>query len=214
MRHHRVVAADPAALAARARLLAAGARAVIGIAGAPGAGKSTIAAELAAQVPRSVVVPMDGFHLSTAELDRLHRVERRGAPDTFDAAGFVTLLAELHTRSDELTAPDFDRSIEEPVPAAIRIPASTELVIVEGNYLLLEIPPWSQAADHLDQVWYVEVPEQVRIDRLIARFVAFGMDADQARERVLHGSDARNAALVAGTRSRADLIVTAPTGLS
>jgi pantothenate kinase len=181
---------------------------LLGIAGAPGAGKSTLAAGLAAAVPDAVVVPMDGFHLTTAQLRGLGRVETRGAPDTFDADGFVDLLRRLGAGDEAIVhAPDFDRSIEEPVIGAIAVPQTAPLVIVEGNYLLLDTEPWSEIAGLLGETWFVEVPEPVRIERLVARFVSFGWDPTLAFERVTAGSDAANARLVAGTRTRADRVV-------
>jgi Panthothenate kinase len=197
-----------AALTARAAGLAAGGRALLGITGAPGAGKSTLALSLCAAVPRSVVVPMDGFHRPTAELAARGWVAERGTPRTFDADRYVALLRSL--RGGGLArAPAFDRSIEEPVPDAIEIGADARLVITEGNYLLLDEPPWSSIRELLDEVWFVEAPESQRIERLIARHVEYGRTAGEARERVTHGSDAANAALVAATRDRADLIVDA-----
>lgn len=191
----------------RARRLAAGpGRAVLGIAGAPGAGKSTLAAAIAAAVPGSVVVPMDGFHLPTAVLAGRGLVAERGTPRTFDAAGYVALLHELRT-GRAVRAPDFDRRIEEPVPDAIEVPASCPLVITEGNYLLLDVVPWDQVRSLVAETWFVEVAEPVRVQRLIDRFVAFGLAPHEARERVLHGSDAVNAELVAKTRARADRVV-------
>jgi pantothenate kinase len=181
-------------------------RALLGSAGAPGAGKSTLAESVAADVPGSVVVPMDGFHLTTAVLAARGLVAERGTPRTFDAAGYVALLRRLRS-GDAIRAPGFDRGREEPVPAAIEVPASCPLVITEGNYLLLDADPWAQVQPLLDEAWFVEVPEPTRVARLVARFVEFGLAENVARERVLHGSDAANARLVASTRSRADLVV-------
>jgi pantothenate kinase len=196
------------ALVRRARSVGAPGRGLLGIAGAPGAGKSTFAARLAGAIPAAVVIPMDGFHRTTAELQRLGRVERRGAPDTFDAGAFVALLAQLRTDLD-VRAPGFDRTAEEPVADAVGVPGDARLVIVEGNYLLLDEPPWHQVRDSLDEIWFLEIPEPVRAQRLQQRFVSYGMAPAAAAARVRHGSDARNAVLVAVTRCRADLIIRA-----
>jgi pantothenate kinase len=191
----------------RARELAARpGRSVLGIAGAPGAGKSTLAASIAAALPGSVVVPMDGFHRTTAFLTARGWVAERGTPRTFDGSGYVALLRRLRSE-DAVRAPGFDRSVEEPVPDAIEVPASCPLVITEGNYLLLDVEPWVEVPPLVDETWFVEVAEPQRIERLLARFIAYGMAEDVARERVLRGSDAANARLVAPTRSRADLVV-------
>lgn len=183
-------------------------RPLLGITGAPGAGKSWLAAALAAAVPGTVLVPMDGFHRTTAELAARGWVAERGTPRTFDADGYVALLGRLRAGAP-VTAPAFDRSREEPVPAAIAVPADTRLVITEGNYLLLDVPPWSHIRDLLDEIWYLEVPETLRLERLVARHVEFGRAPDEARWRATAGSDGDNARLVAATRSRADLIVDA-----
>jgi pantothenate kinase len=193
-------------LAERARALDPTRRVIIGVAGAPGAGKSRLAAELGRALG-APVVPMDGFHLSNAELIKLGRRERKGAPDTFDAAGYLALLRRLRG-GDEVWAPDFDRSISEPVENAIRIRAESMIVLTEGNYLLLDDGPWSPVASRLDECWFIEVDEAVRVDRLTARHVEFGRTPVQARQRALLGSDADNARLIAATRSRADLVVT------
>jgi pantothenate kinase len=193
-------------LARAAALLRPGRRSLLGITGAPGAGKSSLAAALAAAVPGSVVVPMDGFHLPTAVLERHGWVAERGTPRTFDAAGYVTLLRALRAGSP-VTAPGFDRAVEEPVAGMIAVPAGAPLVITEGNYLLLEAEPWAAVRGLLDEVWYVEAREPVRIERLVARHVRYGRTEDAARERALRGSDAANARLVRATRARADLVV-------
>jgi pantothenate kinase len=197
------------ALIARARDLGTRpGRTLLGITGAPGAGKSTLASALAAAVPGSVVVPMDGFHLTTAELAARDWVSERGTPRTFDADGFVALVRALR-RGGRVLAPSFDRSREEPVPESIAVPSDTPLVVIEGNYLLVDSPPWSLLRDLLDEVWFVEAPEPVRLERLVARHVEFGRTPAEARRRATAGSDADNARLVAASRSRADLIVDA-----
>lgn len=196
----------PSTLERAAALAARPGRTVLGIAGAPGAGKSTLAARLAVANAASVVVPMDGFHLTTAELAAHGWVAERGTPRTFDAAGFVGLLRELRGAAT-VHAPGFDRSREEPVPGAIAVPVDAPLVIVEGNYLLLDAPPWSQAKELMDEVWFAEVAEDVRLARLVARHVEFGRSPGEAWQRATEGSDGDNARLVAASRVRADLIV-------
>jgi pantothenate kinase len=204
---------DLPALVARASALAdsAGAgpgRALLGIAGAPGAGKSTLAAALAdALGDRAVVVGMDGFHLAGAELRRLGRADRKGAPDTFDGHGFVVLLERLARRgAATVHAPVFDRVLDEALAGAIAVPPEVPLVIVDGSYLLLEADPWSRVRPLLTEAWFVRLPRGERERRLIARHEHFGAPAARARAHAL-GSDAANAELVAPTASRADLVV-------
>src|SRR4051794_8362658 len=165
-----------------------------------------LAAALAAGVPGSVVVPMDGFHRTTADLASRGWVAERGTPRTFDAGAFAALLRELRT-GGAVRAPDFDRSREEPVPHAIDVPATAQLVVVEGNYLLLDFGPWAEVCRLFDETWFVEVPEDVRLARLIDRHVEFGRSRAEANARATTGSDAANARLVAATRGRADWIV-------
>jgi pantothenate kinase len=193
----------------RARALAARpGRALLGIAGAPGAGKSSLATRLVADVDGAVLVPMDGFHRTTADLEARGWVAERGTPRTFDAEAYVALLRTLRA-GGAARAPAFDRDREEPVPEAILVPADARLVVTEGNYLLLDQPPWLHVHELLDEVWFLEVPEQLRIERLVARHVRYGREPAAAWQRATSGSDAANARLVAGTRSRADLIVDA-----
>ncbi len=208
----RVIGFDEAVERARA-LADAGGRRILGIAGAPGAGKSTLASALATALgpDRAVVVPMDGFHLAQAELERLGRASRKGAIDTFDGAGFVALLARLRAAQEPVTyAPAFDRDLEEPIAGAIPVPREAPLVIVEGNYLLVDSEPWSQVKPLLDEAWYVEVPESLRLERLIARHERHGRSPEDARAFAL-GSDQVNADLIAATRARADVLVSSGT---
>jgi pantothenate kinase len=203
-------------LLARARALPRGGRrALLGVAGAPGAGKSTLAEHLVRELngtgePWVAHVPMDGFHLADAELDRLGRRDRKGAPDTFDAAGYAALLRRLREEADEDTvyAPGFERVLEQPLAGAVPVPPSARLVVTEGNYLLLADGAWARVRSCLDEVWFCELAEAERVRRLVARHERFGKSHRDAVAWAL-GTDGRNAALVAATRERADLVVPA-----
>ncbi|HYP32637.1 MAG TPA: nucleoside/nucleotide kinase family protein [Burkholderiaceae bacterium] len=196
----------PAAARARVQaLLQRGGRALLGLVGPPGAGKSTLAAALQAEFADvAQAVPMDGYHLANVELERLGRRGRKGAPDTFDGAGYVALLRRLRAQAgDEIVyAPEFRREIEEPIANAIPVFPGTRLVVTEGNYLLLEDGPWAQVAGLLDEVWYVDVPDALRVDRLTRRHVQFGRSADAAAAWVA-GTDEPNARLIEASRGRA-----------
>lgn len=186
-----------------------GQRYMLGLAGAPGAGKSTVAQRLMDAMPgRAVIVPMDGYHLANTELARLGRAGRKGAPDTFDAAGYVAMLARLRLRApgETVYAPEFRREIEEAVAGAIAVPPGIELVITEGNYLLFDQGGWAGVRRHLDAVWYVDVHDDVRRERLVARHVRYGRTVEQARAWVSQ-TDEPNAVLVASGRGRADVVV-------
>lgn len=199
-----------AELLARARRLAdAGGRRLLGVTGSPAAGKSTLAERLVAELgDRAVGVGMDGFHLAQRELLRLGRAERKGAPDTFDAVGYVELLRRLRAAGpDTVYAPEFRREIEEPIACAVPVGPDVPLVVTEGNYLLLDTDPWRRVRPLLDEVWFLAPPEPERVARLISRHRAFGRTEAQARERAL-GSDQANATLVAVTAARADLVLT------
>jgi pantothenate kinase len=193
----------------RARALASrGRRTLLGITGPPGGGKSTLAEAVARELgDRAVLVGMDGFHLAQAELVRLGRRDRMGALDTFDGAGYVALLRRLRLASEEVVyAPEFRRSIEEPIAGAVAVPRDVPLVITEGNYLLVDEGPWASVRDLLDEAWYVVQDEDRRLELLIARHVEFGKEPDFAREWVMR-SDQRNAELIETTRARADALV-------
>ena len=198
----------PPDLVARAEALASGPRRLLGITGAPGAGKSTVAAEVVALVgPRAVVVPMDGFHLAQTELERIGRADRKGAPDTFDADGFVALLARLRTAGRTVYAPEYRRDLRNAVAGAIAVPPEVTLVVVEGNYLLLDDHGFGPVAGLLDESWFLALDDDVRLDRLVARHEAFGK-SPQAARAWSHGPDENNARLVAATAVRADVVVT------
>ncbi|MET7454104.1 nucleoside/nucleotide kinase family protein [Streptomyces sp. NPDC005574] len=191
-------------------------RAVLGIAGSPGSGKTTLAERLvralgADGTDRVAHVAMDGFHLADAELDRLGRRDRKGAPDTFDAAGYAALLRRLREpvegeAGDVVYAPGFERVLEQALAGAVRVPPAARLIVTEGNYLLLGTGVWARVRAQLDEVWFCELDEVERVRRLVARHEAFGKGHAEAVAWV-DRSDRPNAELVAATRDRADLVV-------
>ncbi len=189
-------------------------RRILGITGAPGAGKSVLAQHLTDLLTlrgyQVALAAMDGFHLGGAELLRLGRKARKGAIDTFDVFGYLSLLQRLRSSTGATVyAPRFDRSIEEPIGSAVPIEPTVTLVITEGNYLLHADGPWSGVRDLLDVCWYVDLDERLRTERLIARHMHFGRTRKEAVERA-QGSDLRNARLVARTKASADRVVVVP----
>jgi len=200
----------PAALQRAQALLATGRRQLLGLVGAPGAGKSTLAQLLAEalnalQPGACVVVPMDGYHLANQVLAALDRAGRKGAPDTFDAAGYAALLQRLRQqRPGDATvyAPEYRREVEEAIANAIAVPAEVPLVITEGNYLLLAEGDWAAVAALLDDSWYLAGDDTLRTQRLLARHQRFGRSAQDAAAWVA-GTDAPNALRIAATQPRA-----------
>ena len=185
---------------------------ILGITGPPGAGKSTLAAGLAAALgpQRATVVGMDGFHLANTVLEARGRRDRKGAIDTFDDEGFADLLRRIVTAPADgpaVLAPEFRREIEEPIAGAVVVRPGVPLVITEGNYLLAESGSWPRARGYMSEVWYVDLDDETRLDRLTARHHVHGKPLPEAYEWA-HGSDQRNAEIVAATRGRADLHVT------
>jgi pantothenate kinase len=197
------------ALAALRLRLDGGRRTLLGIAGPPGSGKSTLAARLQQQFgpELAVVVPMDGFHLGNSIIDGTPLRQRKGAIDTFDVGGYLSLLQRLARRDEPVVyAPDFRRQLDEPVAASIAVPASVPLVITEGNYLLADHPVWRRVRAELDEVWFMDTPPDLRLARLVDRHVSFGMDRPAAEDWA-GGSDEANARLIESTRSAADRII-------
>lgn len=186
-------------------------RFLLGITGPPGVGKSTLASSLLQLLkPDAVVVGMDGFHLANRVLAQLGLSRRKGAPDTFDTAGFTALLARLRSNDDGVVyAPEFHRELEESIAGAVAVARTMPIVIVEGNYLLLDDGPWRGLRDLLDEVWYLDIDGRTRRERLMRRHVAFGKSPAEARRWVLE-IDERNAALVEATAGRADRVIRAP----
>ncbi|KNY05856.1 nucleoside/nucleotide kinase family protein [Microbacterium sp. GCS4] len=204
-------------LVERARSLCVpGRRSILGIAGAPGAGKSTLAEHIveALGAAAAVRVPMDGFHLSGSRLRELGMQGRKGADDTFDAWGYLALMRRIRDQPWEAAdgadgivyAPEFRRDLEEPVGSSIPVRSDVPLVVTEGNYLLLQERPWRDVRALVDEMWFLATDEDQRLAQLIARHERFGLTPEVARVRSF-GSDQRNAEVVADTAGRADLIV-------
>jgi pantothenate kinase len=188
-------------------------RAILGIAGSPGAGKSTLVDALLTSIRAAMGddwvahVPMDGFHLADVQLDRIGARELKGAPDTFDAAGYAHLLERVKAETDDPAyVPGFDRTLEQPLAAALVVLPAARLVVTEGNYLLLEQPHWQRARRAMDAVWFVASEEASRVERLVARHIQFGKAPDEARAWVA-SVDQRNADLVEGTAAKADRVI-------
>jgi len=192
-------------------LASRGRRAILGITGAPAAGKSTYAeqltAELVADGHQVALVPMDGYHLAQVALEQLGLAAVKGAPQTFDGYGFVALLKRLKESPDEtIWAPRFDRAIEDSIAASIPVPPETTLVVTEGNYLLFDQVPWATGRALLDECWYIDLEDDLRHERLEARHRRFGRSPQEAHERT-YGTDEANAKLIAATKPSADAII-------
>jgi pantothenate kinase len=187
-----------------------GERTLLGVTGAPGAGKSTVTSAIvdALGPELAVIAPMDGFHMVNSRLMELNRRERKGAPDTFEVDAYADLLARLMNQAEEIIlAPDFDRTIDAPIEGAISIHKNVPLVITEGNYLLHNQGGWERVAPLLSQSWFVLLDADIRHERLIKRHMSFGMSREEATSWTL-GSDENNALAIREDALRADLVIT------
>ena len=184
-------------------------RAVLGIAGAPASGKSTVAAQLLADLERqrpgkAVGVGMDAFHIGHRVLVRRGQTGIKGAPETFDAVGYLHLLRRIRTEAGTVYAPEFDRDIEDSLAHVVEIRPDVGLVVTEGNYLLLDVPPWNGVRDLLDEAWFVHLDDAERQRRMVARHLRHGHDRADAEARTF-GNDERNARLVNSAANSPDL---------
>ena len=185
-----------------------GERKIVGLIGKPGAGKSTLSAQLIEHLGnQAAILNMDGYHLSNFALRALGRADRKGAPDTFDALGFTAILQRVKNEVDQnIYFPVFDRAIEESIAAQGVITPEIKLVITEGNYLLHNENNWGGVKKFLDESWFIEVDDQIRIERLVNRHHKFGKSKADAHSWAT-GSDENNAQVVARTRELADVII-------
>jgi pantothenate kinase len=212
-------------LIAKLAAMPAGQRYILGVTGAPGSGKSTVAEWITSQVNArvagapAVIVPMDGYHYADERLRQMGLWELKGIPDTFDAAGFIDLLRRLREITDKnVYCPLFDRTIEASIDDAIVIEPAHRLCVVEGNYLLMQKSPWDQCRQYFDEVWFLDVPIEILLPRLRERHVRGGRSPDGAMAKV-ECTDLPNARLVDETKSYADRLITleempVPTGAS
>ncbi len=181
-------------------------RRLIAIAGAPASGKTTLAAELAEALgARAILVPMDGFHLDNRILDARGLRPRKGAPQTFDGAGFVHMIRRLASE-DEVVIPVFDRARDVAIAGASVVGPETETAVVEGNYLLLDEEPWRALRPLWDLSVYLKVPEDTLRARLIQRWLDHGLNPQAAEARAT-SNDLPNALHIARHSSEADIVL-------
>lgn len=183
------------------------ARVIIGITGAPGAGKTTLVEAVLRSRPDAAWIPMDGFHLADSSLVRLGLLGNKGAIETFDAHGYLATLSRLRVEQNNVVyAPEFDRAIEQPIAAGVAVPPTARVVLTEGNYLLDSLDPWPAVRDQFDEVWYCDAPDGLRRERLVQRHVRFGKSAQDAH-RWVDQVDEPNARRIIARRHLADIFI-------
>jgi len=182
-------------------------RVIVAIVGAPGSGKSTLVAKLQQTLNRSAVVPMDGFHLDNCVLQAKGLMARKGAPESFDAAGYYQLLSRIKYSKETVYAPIFDRRADLSRAGAIEICSDKKVILTEGNYLLLQQPSWCQLAELFDLTVFLQVPMATLRERLIERWLAQGLAIDEAVVRA-ESNDLINAKMVDAHSAPADVLVT------
>jgi pantothenate kinase len=187
-------------------------RIAIGIAGGPGAGKSTLAGELvtmlnATKPGSTALVPMDGFHMRHAKLEAMGAVEFKGAPHTFEGAQFVNFLHHLKVAREPVSGPGYSRRIEDVVDNAFTVPAEVRVLVVEGNYLLLTEGPWTGIRPLLDYAVFIDVPRETVRQRLMRRHAEEGLFTEERNRAHIERTDLPNYDLVAASRDRADVVI-------
>jgi len=197
---------DFAKLADELRARAVRGRYMLGITGPPGCGKTTFAHQLAHSAD-ATVVQMDGFHLTNAQLREARLTDVKGSPQTFDGQRFVELLKEIRGDHKPVRAPMYSRVLHEPIPHLVPIETSDRLVIIEGNYLLLDDEPWAQVGPLLDAVWYLDVPIDVCMLRVRDRHVRGGCSEAEADAKI-ERNDRPNAQRVERVKAKADRVIT------
>ena len=183
-------------------------RQVLGIAGGPGVGKSTLAQKLTAELGGvAVYVPMDGFHMRHAKLEGLGTVADKGMPHTFEGAAFADFLAQLKAATGDMNGPGYSRKIEDVVDGAFAVPAATRLLVVEGNYLLLSMAPWWRVKPLLDRAVFIGLPRELVRARLMKRHAEEGLFTEERNRAHIERVDLSNYDLVARSRPRADVAI-------
>ena len=189
-------------------LLARPGRTVLGVAGGPGVGKSTLVQQLVAELGDvAAYVPMDGFHMKHSKLEALGTVADKGAPHTFEGAAFAEFLAALKSASGPMSGPGYSRKIEDVVDDAFTVPASARLLVTEGNYLLLMTAPWWQVRPLLDRAVFIDVPREVVRERLLKRHGEEGLFTEERNRAHVERVDLANYDLVQRSKPRADVII-------
>jgi pantothenate kinase len=199
-------------LMARAEALVGDGRAAIGIAGGPGTGKSTIATQLVAALNSrspgiAAYVPMDGFHMRHAKLERLDTVKDKGMPHTFEGEAFAAFLAQLKAANVPVNGPGYSRAIEDVVDDQFTVPPAARLLITEGNYLLLAVAPWWQVRPLLDFAAFIDVPREKVRARLLKRHAEHGLFTEERNREHVERVDLANYDLVGRSRGRADVVI-------